>query len=86
MSNDKTLGEALRQQGISRRGFLKFCAATASLMALPPSMVPVIAAALERARRPSVIWLSFKEYSPLKLLHKLIEQRFELRWINFLFK
>jgi hydrogenase small subunit len=30
-------------------------------MALPPSMVPAIAAALERARRPSVIWLSFQE-------------------------
>ena len=49
MSKDKTLGEALRQQGVSRRGFLKFCAATASMMALPPSMVPVIAAALEKA-------------------------------------
>jgi hydrogenase small subunit len=61
MSKDKTLGETLRQQGISRRGFLKFCAATASMMALPPSMVPAIAAALEKARRPSVIWLSFQE-------------------------
>ncbi|MES9928421.1 MAG: twin-arginine translocation signal domain-containing protein, partial [Candidatus Thiodiazotropha sp. 6PDIVS] len=36
----KTLGESLRAQGVSRRGFLKYCAATASLMALPPSMVP----------------------------------------------
>jgi hydrogenase small subunit len=58
---DKTLGQSLREQGISRRGFLKFCAATASLMALPPSMVPAIAEALEKARRPSVIWLSFQE-------------------------
>ncbi len=58
---DKTLGESLRDHGLSRRGFLKFCAATASLMALPPSMVPAIAAALEAARRPSVIWLSFQE-------------------------
>jgi hydrogenase small subunit len=61
MPKEKTLGEILRQQGISRRGFLKFCAATASMMALPPSMVPAIAAALEKARRPSVIWLSFQE-------------------------
>jgi len=58
---NKTLGQSLREQGVSRRGFLKFCAATASLMALPPSMVPAIAAALEKARRPSVIWLSFQE-------------------------
>jgi len=61
MARDKTLGEVLRERGISRRGFLKFCAATASLMALPPSTVPAIAAALEKARRPSVIWLSFQE-------------------------
>ncbi len=61
MAARKTLGESLREQGVSRRGFLKFCAATASMMALPPSMVPAIAAALEKARRPSVIWLSFQE-------------------------
>jgi len=61
MASSKTLGESLREQGVSRRGFLKFCAATASMMALPPSMAPAIAAALEKARRPSVIWLSFQE-------------------------
>lgn len=62
-TNDKgkTLGDALRSQGISRRSFLKFCAATASMMALPPSMIPMIAEALEKARKPSVIWLSFQE-------------------------
>lgn len=58
---DRTLGEAMQDQGISRRSFLKFCAATASMMALPPSMIPAIAKALESARRPSVIWLSFQE-------------------------
>jgi len=61
MRKDQTLGEVLRQQGVSRRGFLKFCAATASMMALSPAMVPQIARALENARRPSVIWLSFQE-------------------------
>jgi len=58
---DRTLGEALRGQGISRRSFLKFCAATASMMALPPAMIPTIAQALEKAKKPSVIWLSFQE-------------------------
>ncbi|MGB5275997.1 MAG: hydrogenase small subunit [Gammaproteobacteria bacterium] len=58
---DRTLGEALRSQGISRRSFLKFCAATASMMALPPTMIPTIANALEKAKKPSVIWLSFQE-------------------------
>jgi hydrogenase small subunit len=62
-SNDieKTLGETLRNRGISRRSFLKFCAATASMMAMSPAMIPKIAQALESARRPSVIWLSFQE-------------------------
>ncbi|MBK1719518.1 hydrogenase small subunit [Thiocystis violacea] len=58
---EKTLGESLRDHGLSRRGFLKFCAATTSMMALPPSLAPAIAAALETAKRPSVIWLSFQE-------------------------
>ncbi len=61
MADPKSLGESLRHQGVSRRGFLKYCAATASMMALPPSMVPAIASALEKAQRPSVIWLSFQE-------------------------
>ncbi|CAK0745504.1 Uptake hydrogenase small subunit [Gammaproteobacteria bacterium] len=61
MADKGTLGESLRQLGVSRRGFLKFCAATASMMALPPSAAAVMAAALEKAKRPSVIWLSFQE-------------------------
>jgi hydrogenase small subunit len=61
MADSTTLGESLRRQGVTRRGFLKFCTATASLMGLAPSLVPRIAAALEQAQRPSVIWLSFQE-------------------------
>jgi hydrogenase small subunit len=61
MSRSKTLGETLRGQGVSRRGFLKFCSAVTSMMALPPAMVPQVARALEAAKRPSVIWLSFQE-------------------------
>jgi len=61
MRKDQTLGEYLQAQGVSRRGFLKFCSATASLMALPPSAAAQVADALASARRPSVIWLSFQE-------------------------
>ncbi len=60
-NNDITLAGAMLSRGISRRSFLKFCAATASMMALPPAMIPRIASALEKAKRPSVIWLSFQE-------------------------
>ncbi|CCQ72244.1 hydrogenase small subunit [Magnetospira sp. QH-2] len=61
MGNNKTLTEVLQSRGVSRRGFLKYCAGLASIMALPPAMAPRIAAALESQRRPSVIWLSFQE-------------------------
>lgn len=61
MSTPQTLAEALLQHGVTRRGFLKYCAGLASMMALPSSMIPRIASALESAVRPSVIWLSFQE-------------------------
>jgi len=56
-----TLGEYLRARGVSRRSFLQFCATSATLMGLAPTMVPRVAEALENARRPSVIWLPFQE-------------------------
>jgi len=56
-----TLGDALLASGVSRRAFLKFCTALTSLMALPPGMAPAVAQALAKAKRPSVIWLSFQE-------------------------
>ncbi|MDA8421205.1 MAG: hydrogenase small subunit [Pseudomonadota bacterium] len=61
MSKDDSIEVSLRKQGISRRAFMKFCAATASLLALPPAMAAVIAETLGRARRPSVIYLSYQE-------------------------
>ena len=61
MKQNTTVKDHLLRQGISRRGFLKFCATLTSTMALSPALVPRIARALEKARRPSVIWLSFQE-------------------------
>jgi hydrogenase small subunit len=61
MNEHETLGERLAQQGVSRRSFLKFCTAMASLMALPPGTATAIGEALIKAKRPSVIWLSFQE-------------------------
>jgi len=61
MPEKQTLGEVLEQQGVSRRGFMKFCATITSMMALPPSMVSAVAQSLENAKRPSVIWLPFQE-------------------------
>jgi hydrogenase small subunit len=61
MKKEKTLGELLQQRGISRRTFLKLCAVATSAMALPPVMIPRVAEALEKAKRPSVIYMSFQE-------------------------
>ena len=61
MSERASLGERLRMHGISRREFMRFCATTASMMAIPPNMVSAMAANLESKKRPSVIWLSFQE-------------------------
>ncbi|PKM05260.1 MAG: Ni/Fe hydrogenase [Gammaproteobacteria bacterium HGW-Gammaproteobacteria-7] len=48
-------------RGVSRRAFLKFCALTASLLALPPGTAAMLADSLARARRLPVVWLSFQE-------------------------
>ena len=61
MADHQTLGEVLSSRGISRRVFLKYASYTASLMALPPAASTAIAQGLARARRQSVIWLSFQE-------------------------
>jgi hydrogenase small subunit len=61
MSRQETVGEALVARGFSRRSFLKFCTLLTSMMALPPGAVHAVADALGKARRQSVIWLSFQE-------------------------
>ncbi len=55
------LGEFLRSRGVTRRDFMRYCATATALAGLPATMIPRVAAALEQARRPSVIWLPFQE-------------------------
>ena len=61
MNKNETLADVLAKRGISRRTFIKFCTAVASSMALSPSVVPAMAESLAKAKRQSVIWLSFQE-------------------------
>jgi hydrogenase small subunit len=56
-----TVGEFLRSRGVTRRDFMRFCASATAVLGLPASLTPRIAAALEQAQRPSVIWLPFQE-------------------------
>jgi len=55
------LGSGLRDGGISRRAFLKYCVSLMSLLALPSSLAPAVAQTLAKVKRQSVIWLSFQE-------------------------
>ena len=62
MTDDtETLGVMLARRGFGRRSLLKFAIAMTSSLALPPAIAPVMAANLAKARRRSVIWLSFQE-------------------------
>ncbi len=61
MPERETIGECLRQRGISRRALLKYTAYLVSVMALPPASSRAMAEALSKAHRQSVIWLSFQE-------------------------
>jgi hydrogenase small subunit len=60
-SDEQLVGNVLLRHGISRRGFIKFCTATASSMALPASMGVAMAEQLRNLPRPSVLYLSFQE-------------------------
>jgi len=59
--SDDSLYQSLSKRGVSRRDFMKFCTAMAAVLALPPSFVPKIAAALEKAKKPTVVWLEFQD-------------------------
>jgi hydrogenase small subunit len=61
MTEPALLGEALRARGVSRRAFLQYASYMSSLLALPPSAAAAMADGLAKARRQSVIWLSFQE-------------------------
>lgn len=56
-----TVYDQLRAQGMSRRGFLQFCAYMTTLLALPASAARDIEQALQAKVRPSVIWISIQE-------------------------
>jgi hydrogenase small subunit len=56
-----TLSIMLARRGIGRRSLLKFAIAMAASLALPSALAPVMAANLAKAKRRSVIWLSFQD-------------------------
>lgn len=51
----------LKEYGISRRDFLKYCTALSGMLALSPALAPRVAEAIESDNRPPVIWLEFQD-------------------------
>jgi len=58
--NESFLG-ALQKKGVSRRRFLKFCSAMTATLALPPRYVAQVASALEKTKKPVLVWLQFQD-------------------------
>ncbi len=58
---EESLYQSLIRRGVSRRDFLKFCTAMAATLALPSSMVPKIAEALEKKTKPYAVWLELSD-------------------------
>jgi hydrogenase small subunit len=52
---------ALQKKGVSRRRFIKFCTAMTATLALPPRYVAQVASALEKTRKPVLVWLQFQD-------------------------
>ena len=59
--DQENLGAMLARRGFGRRSLLKFAIVMTSSLALPHSLAPVMADNLAKAKRQSVIWLSFQE-------------------------
>jgi hydrogenase small subunit len=51
----------LEARGVSRREFVGFCSAAAAVLALPRSAASVIAAELQKAEKPTLVWLEFQD-------------------------
>ena len=59
--DERSIGQAVRERGVDRRGFLKFCSLMAGTLALPNSQIKQIVRALETTARVPVIWLEFQD-------------------------
>ena len=55
------LRDELRRRGVSRREFLAFCSSMAATLALPKTAAAAIASAIEKAKKPTLVWLEFQD-------------------------
>ena len=55
-----SIAGGLFSKGVSRRDFMKFCTVMAATLGLPGGYAVKIAEALEKGKKPSVVWLEFQ--------------------------
>jgi hydrogenase small subunit len=51
----------LERRGVSRREFVSYCGVMAAALALPKSAAAKIAAAIQKAEKPVLVWLEFQD-------------------------
>ncbi len=59
--DQQEFAEVARRLQISRREFMQFCTAVTATLGLPAGAEAAVAKAVEKVKRPSVIWLHFQE-------------------------
>ncbi|NOZ24586.1 MAG: hydrogenase small subunit [Nitrospirae bacterium] len=60
-SSGETVYDVLKEKGVSRRDFLRFCTMMTATLALPSVFTSQIAEALEKAEKPYLLWLEFQD-------------------------
>src|SRR6185369_64693 len=60
-NKEYSVGEILKERGVSRRDFLKFCSVVTSALALPAAFEPKVAEALDKIKRPPLVWMEFQD-------------------------
>jgi len=61
MAQERGFFNELKQRGVSRRDFLRFCSTMAAAMALPVSAAAEIAKAIQKKQKPVLLWLEFQD-------------------------
>lgn len=61
MAQKRGFFDELKQRGVSRREFMRFCSMMAAAMALPVGAAAEIAQAIQKKQKPVLLWLEFQD-------------------------
>ncbi len=61
VSNNIKIKEAIEEEGVSRRDFLKWASATTAMLMLPASFTPLVAEAATLMNRVPVVWIELQD-------------------------